>query len=431
MTAGPSHPDLTAPAGDGSPDARLRALADAGTFAALPLAGPSPHLGRFGIAARDDDGVVTAALSILGRPVLAAAQDPRFLGGSVGERHGEALARLFQRARADRPAAVVLLAASGGVRLHEANAAELALARALRALLDLRAAGIPVLAIATGGVFGGASVLACAAERLAMLPGTRIGLSGPKVIEVARGRDELDAADPAAVDALFGVAARTRDGAVDALPDDPRTVREWIAERIAASLPFDVAVRRDHAALEPSSAPPCDAAGWIRRVGALHFTRAFTGAAFAGPAVHALDGALLAATDAKTLSTLVVSEDSTGHEVSRAAEARFESRRLAHHAAVLALLRLRGVRQIGWLCGSGHSAAFFANALQAPVLYAVPEARVVAMEPGAIARVTGHDVDRLLEDDPLLGQPVRHLAAHGGVAGLVRDAPALTALLRQ
>jgi len=47
MTAGPSHPDLTAPAGDGSPDERLRALADAGTFVALPLAGPSPHLGRF------------------------------------------------------------------------------------------------------------------------------------------------------------------------------------------------------------------------------------------------------------------------------------------------------------------------------------------------------------------------------------------------
>src|SRR5437016_5177371 len=106
-----------------------------------------------------------------------AAQDESFLRGSVGANHGEALRDVFERARNERPAAVVLLLASGGVRLHEANAAELALARALRALLDARVAGIAVLAIAVGDVFGGASILACAADRLAMLPSARLGVS--------------------------------------------------------------------------------------------------------------------------------------------------------------------------------------------------------------------------------------------------------------
>jgi hypothetical protein len=83
----------------------------------------------------------------------------------------------------------------------------------------------------------------------------------------------------------------------------------------------------------------------------------------------------------------------------------------------------------GLLCGCGHSAAFFVNALQAPRLVAVHGARVVAMAPEAIARVTGRDVAALIDDDPLLGQPVRHLAALGGVDRIVDAANALDVVL--
>ena len=94
--------------------------------------------------------------------------------------------RCSSRARREHPVAVVLLLASGGVRLHEANAAELALARVLRTMLDARVEGVAVLAIGAGHVFGGTSVLACAADRLALLPGSRIGLSGPAGARVRR-----------------------------------------------------------------------------------------------------------------------------------------------------------------------------------------------------------------------------------------------------
>ncbi len=120
--------------------------------------------------------------------------------------------------------------------------------------------------------------------------------------------------------------------------------------------------------------------------------------------------------------TIVLVEDSAGHTVSRAAEMRFVSQFLAHHAAVLALLRAQRKRLVGLLAGVGHSAAFFANALQAPVLYALADARVVAMAPEAIARVTGLDASRLIEDDPLLGHPVRHFAAQGGITRIISGA---------
>src|SRR6187549_459427 len=110
--------------------ARLAALADPGSLALDAPAGASPDLARFGIAARDDDGIVTGRARLDGREVLVAAQDERFLRGSVGRLHGGALAALAARALAERPAALVLLLASGGVRLHEANAAELSLAAA-------------------------------------------------------------------------------------------------------------------------------------------------------------------------------------------------------------------------------------------------------------------------------------------------------------
>ena len=72
----------------------------------------------------------------------------------------------------------------------------------------------------------------------------------------------------------------------------------------------------------------------------------------------------------------------------------------------------------GLLSGVGHSAEFFANVLQAKELRALDDARVIAMEPAAIARVTRlpqAEVLALIEDDPLLGQPTRHFARLAGM----------------
>ena len=428
---------------DATPVARIASLADAGSVQLLAPAGASPHLARYGIAAREDDGIVVARARLHGARVLVAAQDERYLAGSVGERHGRALRALAARAKDERAAAIVLLLASGGVRLHEANAAELALARALAALLDARASGIPVIAVGVGGIFGGASVLACAADRLAMLPGTRIGLSGPKVLESVHGKWELDADDARDVDAVFGAAARNASGVVELLADDAEAVRAWVARAAQERDDFGASVAAMQARLggrlagEAAHAPafealpcfdgavPVDDDGWLWRRAECWLTRPNSGATLGAADAHALDAALLAHVapqgDASRVP-LVLVEDSDGHIVSRAAEMRFVSQYLAHHAAVLALLRARGLRLIGLLTGTGHSAAFFANALQAPLLYALASSRVVAMEPSAIARVTGITSEALNDVDPLLGQPVDRFAVHGGVTAVIPEA---------
>jgi len=424
-----------------SAQVRITALADAGSAEFFPPAGASPHVGRFGIAARDDDGIAIARVRLHGEPMLVAAQDEHYLAGSVGEMHCKALHAMLEAARRERAAGIVLLAASGGVRLHEANAAELALARALTALLDARAQGVPVMVIGVASVFGGTSVLASAADRLALLPGTRIGLSGPRVLESVHGKWELDADDARDVDAVFGASARNASGVAELVADDADAVRAWIARAAREHYDFAASVAEMHARLAvrvgaaTSHAPPFDLLpcfegaapvdnqGRLWRRAECWLTRPNHDAALGPADAHALSGALLAhvATDGLRAPVVLV-EDSAGHAVSRAAEMQFMSQFLAHHAAVLALLRARGTRLVGLLAGVGHSAAFFANALQAPQLYALPQARVVAMEPQALARITGLPVHALAGDDPLLGQSVRHFAAQGGVTAVIEEA---------
>jgi len=426
-----------------SASARIAAISDAGSAHFFPPAGASPHLARFGIVAHDDDGIVIARARVHGATAIIAAQDEHFLAGSVGERQGKALQEMFAAAIRERPDAVVLLLASGGVRLHEANAAELWLARVLSALLDARAVGIPVIAIGVASVFGGTSVLACAADRLALLPGTRFGLSGPKVLESVHGKWELDADDARDVDAVFGAQSRNAAGLVELVFDDVETVRAWVAHAIREREDFTATVVATHARLgariagEAAHAPafealpcfdnavPADNAGRLWRRSECWLTRPNSGAALGPADAHALDTALLsqvASDPGRDGAPLVVVEDSAGHVVSRAAEMKLISQFLAHHAAVLALIRGQGRRLVGLLAGIGHSAAFFSNALQAPALFALASSRVVTMEPSAIARVTGLSTGTLIEHDPLLGQPVRHFAAQGGVSAIIAQA---------
>ena len=123
------------------------------------------------------------------------------MGGGVGEVHGAKLVGLLQRALRDRPAAVLLLAESGGVRLHEANAGLIGVSEVMRALLDVRTAGIPVIVLIGGanGCFGGMGIVARCADRIVMSDMGRLAMSGPEVIEASHGVDEFDSRDRALV----------------------------------------------------------------------------------------------------------------------------------------------------------------------------------------------------------------------------------------
>ena len=204
---------------------RLLRIVDAASFHEwLPPAErlSSPHLAQLGVPSSFDDGVAIGRATLAGRPVFIAAQEGEFMGGGVGEVHGAKLVGLLQRALRDRPDAVLLLAESGGVRLHEANAGLIAVSEVMRALLDVRAAGIPVVVLIGGanGCFGGMGIVARCADRVVMSDIGRLAMSGPEVIEASHGVDEFDSRDRALVWRTTGGKHRWLTGDCDALLED-------------------------------------------------------------------------------------------------------------------------------------------------------------------------------------------------------------------
>jgi malonate decarboxylase beta subunit len=189
---------------ESSARARLLGLLDPGSFHEfLPPQARliSPHLAQLDAPVSFDDGVAIGQGTLRGRRVAIASQEGGFMGGAVGEVHGAKLVGLLQRAVADRVEAVLLLLDTGGVRLHEANAGLIAVSEVMRAILDTRAAGIPVLVLIGGsnGCFGGMGIAACCANVVIMSEEGRLALSGPEVIETANGVEEFDSRDRALV----------------------------------------------------------------------------------------------------------------------------------------------------------------------------------------------------------------------------------------
>jgi malonate decarboxylase beta subunit len=183
---------------------RIQRMFDAGTFEEfLPPAERviSPHLAQLDAPVSFDDGVVVGRGMMDGKPVFGAAQEGGFMGGAVGEVHGAKLVGLLQRAVDEQAYAVLLLLESGGVRLHEANAGLIAVSEVMRAILDARAAGVPVVALIGGsnGCFGGMGIAARCANIIVMSEEGRLAMSGPEVIETAHGVEEFDSRDRALV----------------------------------------------------------------------------------------------------------------------------------------------------------------------------------------------------------------------------------------
>ncbi|MEA9557593.1 biotin-independent malonate decarboxylase subunit beta [Xanthomonas nasturtii] len=208
---------------------RIDGLLDAGSF--REFVGPrrrlvSPHLAQLDVPGAFDDGIVVGEGSLRGRSVLIAGQQGAFMGGGVGEVHGAKLTGLLERAAATHPAAVLLLLDTGGVRLHEANAGLIAISEVMRATLDTRAAGVPVLALigSGNGAFGGMGIVARCCSAVIMSEEGRLSLSGPDVIETVRGVEEFDARDRALVWRVTGGKHRYLLGEAQTL----------VADRIAA-----------------------------------------------------------------------------------------------------------------------------------------------------------------------------------------------------
>jgi malonate decarboxylase beta subunit len=210
---------------------RIAGMLDAGSFDEfLPpqMRVISPHLHQLDAPVSFDDGVAVGRGTIEGRKVFIAAQEGGFMGGAVGEVHGAKLAGMLRRAVDEGADAVLLLLETGGVRLHEANAGLIAVSEVMRAVMDVRAAGIPVIALVGGsnGCFGGMGIVARCTNGVVISEESRLAMSGPEVIETAGGVEEFDARDRALVWRVTGGKHRFLLGDAQAIvPDDIHAFR--------------------------------------------------------------------------------------------------------------------------------------------------------------------------------------------------------------
>jgi acetyl-CoA carboxylase carboxyl transferase subunit beta len=118
-----------------------------------------------------------------GRPIAYGAFVFAFMGGSMGSVAGEKVARLFERALAER-LPVVLLQASGGARMQEGILSLMQMAKSVAALERFRAVRLPFVSVllhpTTGGV---AASFAFLGDVNVAEPKAQIGFAGPRVIE--------------------------------------------------------------------------------------------------------------------------------------------------------------------------------------------------------------------------------------------------------
>ena len=210
---------------EASARARIELLLDDGSF--VEFIGPesrevSPHLKIFDLPEQFDDGIVVGRGSLDNSRVFVAAQEGRFMGGAFGEVHGAKLIGLLRAARDLKSIPVLILFDTGGVRLQEANAGELAIAEIMRAVMEARMAGVKVIGLIGGrsGCYGGGGLIAGCCSALGVSEPGRIAVSGPEVIETNRGVEEFDSRDRALVWRTMGGKHRRLLGAADVFTDD-------------------------------------------------------------------------------------------------------------------------------------------------------------------------------------------------------------------
>ncbi|MEL6287407.1 MAG: acetyl-CoA carboxylase, carboxyltransferase subunit beta [Pseudomonadota bacterium] len=130
-----------------------------------------------------DDAVLVGEGTLDSLRVVAAVQDFKFMGGSLGMAAGEAVVTGMQRA-VDANAPFIMFAASGGARVQEGILSLMQMPRTTVAVQRLRDAGLPYIVVLTHPTTGGVTAsYAMLGDVHIAEPGALIGFAGPRVIE--------------------------------------------------------------------------------------------------------------------------------------------------------------------------------------------------------------------------------------------------------
>ena len=128
-------------------------------------------------------GVAWGTGTIESFPVVFAAVDFAFIGGSMSGAVGEAITRAAERALETRTPLLVI-SASGGARMQEGCVSLMQMAKTSQAVARLAEEGVLFISLLTDPTYGGVSAsYATLGDVLISEPGAHIGFAGPSVIE--------------------------------------------------------------------------------------------------------------------------------------------------------------------------------------------------------------------------------------------------------
>ncbi|EKE44487.1 acetyl-CoA carboxylase, carboxyl transferase, beta subunit [Oceaniovalibus guishaninsula JLT2003] len=179
-----------------APRARFDALFDGGTYVEVPVEAPKPdplhfrdqkkYPDRLRAAQRatgEKEAMLVAEGEIGRTPIIAAAQDFSFMGGSMGMYVGNAILAAAARAvETRRP--LVLFSAAGGARMQEGILSLMQMPRTTVAVEMLKEAGLPYIVVLTHPTTGGVTAsYAMLGDVQIAEPGALICFAGPRVIE--------------------------------------------------------------------------------------------------------------------------------------------------------------------------------------------------------------------------------------------------------
>jgi len=134
-------------------------------------------------ATGEKDALVVMRGTVAGVPLVAAAFDFSFMGGSMGSVVGERFVRGIN-ACLEEKIPLICFSASGGARMQEALFSLMQMAKTSAALTRLSAAGQPYISVLTDPTMGGVSAsFAMLGDINIAEPRALIGFAGPRVIE--------------------------------------------------------------------------------------------------------------------------------------------------------------------------------------------------------------------------------------------------------
>ena len=129
------------------------------------------------------DALIVLQGKVQGLPLVAAAFEFGFMGGSMGSVVGERFVRGVDVCLEER-IPLVCFSASGGARMQEALFSLMQMAKTSAALAKLNKRGIPFISVLTDPTMGGVSAsLAMLGDINIAEPNALIGFAGPRVIE--------------------------------------------------------------------------------------------------------------------------------------------------------------------------------------------------------------------------------------------------------